>query len=208
MSIRYQFCFMLCPERTSYKVICQCRRPQFNSWVGKIHWRRDRLPTPVFLGFPGDSAGKESACNAGDLGLIPGLGRSWRSERLPTLVFCPGEFHGLSSLWGHKQSDTTEWVSLSLSWHILKIFLEYVILKVKVKSLSRVWLFATPWTVAHQAPPSMGFSRQEYWSGLPCNFEGSLFKVIAEFGFSEIYLWDWAGVKCFLFFLLKLGYCL
>ena len=39
--------------------------------------------------------------------------------------------------------------------------------KVKVKSLSRVWLFATPWTVAHQAPPSMGFSRQEYWNGLP-----------------------------------------
>ena len=36
-----------------------------------------------------------------------------------------------------------------------------------VKSLSRVWLFATPWTVAHQAPLSMGFSRQEYWSGLP-----------------------------------------
>ena len=37
----------------------------------------------------------------------------------------------------------------------------------KVKSLSRVWFFATPWTVAYQAPPSMGFSRQEYWSGLP-----------------------------------------
>ena len=40
--------------------------------------------------------------------------------------------------------------------------------KVKVKSLSRVWLFETPCSVAHQAPPSMGFSRQEYWSGLPC----------------------------------------
>ena len=39
--------------------------------------------------------------------------------------------------------------------------------KVKVKSLSRVLLFATPWTVAHQAPPSMGFSRQEDWSGWP-----------------------------------------
>ena len=39
--------------------------------------------------------------------------------------------------------------------------------KVKVKSLSRVRLFVTPWTVAHQAPPSMGFSRQEYWIGLP-----------------------------------------
>ena len=41
-----------------------------------IHWRRDRLPSPVFLGFPGGSAGKDSACNAGDLGLIPVLGRS------------------------------------------------------------------------------------------------------------------------------------
>ena len=40
-------------------------------------------------------------------------------------------------------------------------------LKVKVKSLSRVQLFATPWTVAYQASPSMGFSRQGYWSGLP-----------------------------------------
>ena len=51
-------------------------QPWFNSWVRKILWRRDRLPTPVFLGFPGGSAGKESACNAGDLGLISGLGRS------------------------------------------------------------------------------------------------------------------------------------
>ena len=46
--------------------------------------------------------------------------------------------------------------------------------KVKVKSLSRVGLFATPWTVAHQAPLSMGFSRQEYWNGLPFPFPGDL----------------------------------
>ena len=39
--------------------------------------------------------------------------------------------------------------------------------KVKVKSLSHVWLLVTPWTAAHQAPPSMGFSKQEYWSRLP-----------------------------------------
>ena len=54
----------------------KCRRLQFNSWVRKIRWRRDRLPIPVFLGFPGGSTGEESACNAGDLGLIPGLGIS------------------------------------------------------------------------------------------------------------------------------------
>ena len=46
--------------------------------------------------------------------------------------------------------------------------------KVKVKSLSHVRLFVTPWTVAHQAPQSMGFSRQEYWSGLPFPSPGDL----------------------------------
>ena len=54
----------------------QCRRPWFDSWVRKIHCKRDRLPTPVFLGFPCGSAGKKSVCNVGDLGSIPGLGRS------------------------------------------------------------------------------------------------------------------------------------
>ena len=54
----------------------QCRRPQFDSWVKKICWRRGWLPTPVFLGFPCGSAGKESTCKVGDLGSIPGLGRS------------------------------------------------------------------------------------------------------------------------------------
>ena len=47
-------------------------------------------------------------------------------------------------------------------------------MKVKVKSLSRVRLFATPWIILHQAPPSMRFSRQEYWSGLPFPSPGNL----------------------------------
>ena len=64
----------------------QCRRPWFDFWVGKIRWRRDRLPTPAFLGFPCDSAGKEYSCNVGDLGLIRGLGRS------------PGEGNGTHSI--------------------------------------------------------------------------------------------------------------
>ena len=46
--------------------------------------------------------------------------------------------------------------------------------KVKVKLLSRIQLFATPWIVAHQAPPSMGISRQEYWSGLPFPSPGAI----------------------------------
>ena len=60
---------------------------------------------------------------------------------------------------GILQARTLEWVVISLSnarkW------------KVKVKSLSRVGFLATPWSAAYQAPPSMGFSRQEYWRGVP-----------------------------------------
>ena len=53
----------------------KCRRPQFNSWAGKVCQRRDKLPTPGFLGFPGGWDGKESACSEGGLGSIPELGR-------------------------------------------------------------------------------------------------------------------------------------
>ena len=60
---------------------------------------------------------------------------------------------------GILQARTVEWVAISFS-NASKG-------KGKVKSLSRVRLFATPWTVAYQIPPSIGFSRQEYWSGLP-----------------------------------------
>ena len=90
----------------------QCRRLWFNSWVRKIPWRRDRLSTSVFLGFPCGSAGKESSRNAGVLGSIPGLGRSPGDEkRLPTPVFWPGKIHGVYSPWGHKEFDMTEWLS-------------------------------------------------------------------------------------------------
>ena len=65
------------PDSSVGKRIClQFRGLQFNSWVRKICWRRDRQPTPVFLGFPCGSASKESTCNVGDLGSIPGLGKS------------------------------------------------------------------------------------------------------------------------------------
>ena len=64
-----------------------------------------------------------------------------------------------SAVPGILQARTLEWVAISFSnaWKW----------KVKVKSLSRVQPLATPWTAAYQVPPSMGFSRQEYWSGLP-----------------------------------------
>ena len=60
---------------------------------------------------------------------------------------------------GILQVRTLEWVAISFSSAWKR--------KMKVKSLSRVWFLATPWTAAHQAPPSIGFSRQEYWSGVP-----------------------------------------
>ena len=64
-----------------------------------------------------------------------------------------------SAIPGILQARTLEWVAISLSnaWKW----------KVKVKSLSRVRLLGTPWNAAYQAPPSMGFSKQEYWSGVP-----------------------------------------
>ena len=63
------------------------------------------------------------------------------------------------SVQGILQARILEWVAISFSnaWKW----------KVKVKSLSRVRLLATPWTAAYQVPPSMGFSSQEYWSGVP-----------------------------------------
>ena len=63
-----------------------------------------------------------------------------------------------------------------LAGFLKKLCVELALLveQVNVKSLSRVRLFATPWTVAYQAPPSMGFSRQEYWSGLPFPSPGDL----------------------------------
>ena len=64
-----------------------------------------------------------------------------------------------SAVPGILQARVLEWIAISFSnaWKW----------KVKVKSLSHVRLLAPPWTAAHQAPPSMGFSRQEYWSGVP-----------------------------------------
>ena len=68
---------------------------------------------PHSIGFPYGSAGKESARNVGDLDSIPGLGRFPGKGRLLIPVFWPGEFHGLYSPWGHKDSDMTEPLSLS-----------------------------------------------------------------------------------------------
>ena len=121
-----------------------CRRPRSDSWVRKICWGRDRLPIPVFLGFPCGSAGKESACNVGDLGSIPGLRRSPGEGKGYPLKYSGLDNSRDCKVHGVAESDTTEQLSLSL------------------------------WTVAWQAPLSMEFSWQEYWSGLPLPSPGNL----------------------------------
>ena len=169
-------------HRLSYrKIHLQCWRPGFDPWVGKIPWRRERLPTPVFwpgefhglyspwgrkesdtterlslslLGFPGGSAGKESSCSAGDLGSIPGLERS------------PGEGKGYPLQYSGLENPVD---------CILKIYTAMYEGEMKVKLLSRVQLFAArPWTVACQEPPAMGLSRQEYWLGCYFLLQGIL----------------------------------
>ena len=86
----------------------------FDSWFGKIHWRRNRLPSPVFLGFTG---GKKSSCSAGDLGSIPGLGRfPGGGHDNPLQYSCLEKPHGEISLvgyslWGRQESDMTERLS-------------------------------------------------------------------------------------------------
>ena len=91
------------------ETVCNAGDPGLIHGLGRSSWRRDRLPTPIFLGFPCGSVGKESVCNAGDLGLISGLGR------------CPGEGKGYPlqysglEIWVAKNQDMTERLSLSLS---------------------------------------------------------------------------------------------
>ena len=110
------------------RILLQCRRPWFDYWVRKICWRRDRLPTPVFLGFPCGSAGKESAHNAGDqvrsLGWKDSLEKgkathssilAWRIPRIPWSVG--------SQRVGH------HWVTFAFSYNCLFIWYMYIMLQ-------------------------------------------------------------------------------
>ena len=73
-----------------------------------------RLQFRLAVGFPGGSDRRESACNVGDLGSLPGSGRSLEEEILPTPVFLPGKFHGQRSLAGYSHSSGLQRVGLDL----------------------------------------------------------------------------------------------
>ena len=177
---RFQFCFLFWLIFSSNSILVIC----------------------FHAGCPGGPDGKESACNAGDPGSIPGSGRFPGERNVnPLQSSCPENPMERGSLvgyrpWGCKESGMTEWQTLSFSvcihnnkyslitscqgqevpvkFHHPPLLALEMKMKVKVKSLSRVRLFATPWTVAYQAPLFMGFSRQEHWSGLPFPSPGDL----------------------------------
>ena len=111
------------------------------------------FPSPVDLTNPGIKL-KSPALQEDSLQSEPLLLQSCPTLCDPTDCSPPG-----SPIPGILQARTQEWIAISFSnaWKW----------KVKMKSLSHVWLLATPWTAAHQAPPSWDFSRQEYHSGLP-----------------------------------------
>ena len=98
-------------------IYMQCRRPQFYSWVKKFPWRRDRLLTAVFLVVHGGSDSRESTCNLGDLGLIPGLGRfPGGGHGNPLQYSCLENPYGQRSLvgyslWGHRELETNDWAT-------------------------------------------------------------------------------------------------
>ena len=98
--------------------------PSFIPGVGKIRWRRDRLPTPVFWGFPGGSDGKECARNVEDLGSIPRLGRfPGEGHGDPIQYSCLENPHGQKNVvgynpWGHNDLNVAERLSTAHIQHI------------------------------------------------------------------------------------------
>ena len=134
-------------------------------------WRRDRLPTPVFLGCPCSSDGKESACSAGDLGLIPGLERSpGGGHGNPPQYSCLENPHGQRSLasyspWGcgvrHNWETKHSTAHKCIINSKLNILIHYLCKSQfsSVQLLRRVRLFATLWTVARQTSLSITSSR-------------------------------------------------
>ena len=114
--------------------------------------------------------------NTGNADSIPRSGKSFGEENdSPLQLFLLGKSHGHRSLMGYRPRGLKR-VRHTLETKMIKTTTIPLChsQKHKVSSLSCVWLVATPWSVAHQAPLSVGFSRQEYWSGLPFPSPGDL----------------------------------
>ena len=134
---------------------------RFDFWVWKIPWRRKWQPTLVFL--PRKCHGQRSwwatvhgVSRVGhDLVSAAAAAKSLQSR--PTLC---------DPIDGSPPGSSVPRILQARPGVGCHFLLQCM--KVKVKSLSCVWLFATPWTAAYQALPSMGFSSQEYWSGVHC----------------------------------------
>ena len=147
------------------------RRYRFDPWIRKIPWRRKWQHTLVFS--PEKSHGQRSlagysawSCKEYDtterLSIYTAAAAAAAAASLqscPTLCDPTDGSPPGSPVPGILQARTLEWVAISFSnaWKW----------KVKVKSFSHVQLLASPWMAAYEAPSSMGFSRQEYWSGVP-----------------------------------------
>ena len=120
---------------------CQCKRHKrcgFFPWVGKVPSRRRWQPTPVFL--PGKSHGQRSLVGALQESDMTEVNKQQQEKTY------------------QKELST---VCIALCWSLLLLLL------LLLSRFSPVWLCATPETAAYQASPSLGFSRQEHWSGLP-----------------------------------------
>ena len=145
-------------------------------------WPHRRQPTR--LPCPWDSPGKNTGVGCHFLlQCVKVKSESEVTQSCPTLsdpmdYSLPG-----SSVRGILQARTLEWVAISFSnaWKW----------KVKVKSLSRVQLLATPWTAAYQAPLSMAFSRQVYWSGVPLPSQIYFKILLLPLSSNMIFIWPW-----------------
>ena len=118
----------------------------------------------------------------------------WVSEVAQScLTLCDPMYCSLPgfSVPGILQARTLEWAAISFSnaWKW----------KEKVKSLSRVRLLATPWTAAYQAPPSMGFSRQEYWSGVPLPSTCDLYAYIYIYIYIFVYMYIYVCIYTYIY---------
>ena len=108
------------------RICLQCGKPGFDPWVGKKPWKMERLPTPVFLGFAGGWAGWESTCNVGDLGSIPGLGRSpGKGKGYPLQYF--GLKNSMDCIVHGSQRVSHRWATFTFTcktWHSLIAYIK------------------------------------------------------------------------------------